>query len=59
MSTDTLLHLLEIVVLGTPLWWGGIRLVNVLREYPPHRHVNGKIEYPKGMEPPVVRPLER
>jgi len=27
------------------------RWIDVMREYPPHRHFNGRILYPSGMEP--------
>jgi hypothetical protein len=51
MSTDTLLHILEIFIIGAPLWWGVIRLVSIMRDFPPHLHDNGNIIYPKGYEP--------
>ena len=39
--------------------WRGIRAANrwydVLTEYPPHRHVNGNILYPRGMDPGLVQ----
>lgn len=31
------------------------RWIDVLKEYPPHRHENGLILFPKGMEPGVVK----
>ena len=58
MSTDVILHLIEIVFVGAPLWYGVSRFIVVLKEYPPHRHINGKVEFPRGMEPPVVRNLD-
>lgn len=27
------------------------RVLDILKDYPPHRHVNGKIIFPKGFEP--------
>lgn len=30
------------------------RLLNVSIDFPPHRHVNGNISYPKGYEPPEI-----
>jgi hypothetical protein len=54
MTTDTLLHLAEIFIIGAPLWWSAIRLASILRDFPPHRHDNGHIIYPKGYEPGVV-----
>ena len=50
-SFDNLLHVIEIVVLGAPIWWGAIRLSSIMRDFPPHRHDNGNILYPKGYEP--------
>lgn len=34
------------------------RVMDVLGDFPPHKHVNGKIVYPKGYEPTVVETLE-
>lgn len=35
------------------------RIVDALENFPPHRHVNGKIIFPKGFEPTAMesRPL--
>lgn len=33
------------------------RILDVLADFPPHRHVNGKISYPKGYEPAAVETL--
>ncbi len=30
------------------------RIMEALADYPPHRHVNGKILFPKGYEPGAV-----
>lgn len=51
ISFDTQVHLVEIVVLGVPLWYTAIRFFFVIREYPPHIHDNGLIRYPRGYEP--------
>ena len=41
--------------------WRGIRAINrlmsILQDYPPHRHVNGNILFPKGFEPTHVEVL--
>lgn len=41
------------------LVWKGNRVLNriwdVLEQFPPHRHENGLIMYPKGFEPGVVQ----
>ena len=52
MTPEIIFHAIEIVVLGAPLWWGVLRVAVILREFPPHRHINGStIVYPHGMEP--------
>jgi hypothetical protein len=33
------------------------RLMSILQDYPPHRHVNGRILYPKDFEPTRVETL--
>lgn len=57
MSADNLLHIIEIVVIGAPLWWSVFRLASILRDFPPHRHDNGHIIYPKGYEPGKVETI--
>lgn len=37
------------VVLGA--LWKILRLISLQKDYPPHRHVNGKIIYPKDYAP--------
>jgi len=54
MSIDLAAHIVEIVVVGCPLWWGAFRLTSILRDFPPHRHVGKDIVYPKGYAPPRV-----
>jgi hypothetical protein len=55
--TDATYHIVELIVLGFPLWGGFIYLVAMLRLYPPHRHIDGKIEYPPGYAPGRVETL--
>lgn len=54
MNPELYTHLAEIVVLAG-FGWRIIRkltgILDALKEYPPHRHVNGKILYPKDYEP--------
>lgn len=56
MTADAWFHLIEIGILllgvAAPVTWACVRLVTVFRDFPPHLHVNGKILYPKGYEPP-------
>lgn len=33
------------------------RMDDMTRDFPPHHHINGKISYPKGYEPPLVEQL--
>jgi len=33
------------------------RLMSILQDYPPHRHVNGKILFPKDFEPTRIEAL--
>ncbi len=59
-SIETIAHSVEILVfLGIGI--KGLRkidrLYNLFSDNPPHRHVNGKIIYPKGYEPPLVESL--
>lgn len=57
MSQESWFHLGEMIVMivfGSPCVWGILRIVSLLRDFPPHRHFNGKIMYPKGYEPPEV-----
>lgn len=63
MSWD-LLHRLadgvELVGFLVLIWKGNQainRILNVLKDFPPHRHIgtNGDIVYPVGMEPGVVQ----
>jgi len=57
MSTDNILHIVEIVIIGAPIWYGAVRLSSIMKDFPPHRHDNGHILYPKGYEPPAVQNL--
>ena len=34
------------------------RILSILEDYPPHRHVNGKVIYPKNYEPSPVGRLD-
>jgi hypothetical protein len=60
-NVEALAHLVEI---GTFLLIGvkGLRKLDrfyaLFEDNPPHRHLNGKIIYPKGYEPPVVENLD-
>ena len=52
INAEIIFHLLEMLVLGAPLWYGAIRLAVILREFPPHVHEEGNmIRYPIGYTP--------
>ena len=62
MNLDTAIHIVEIVVLGAPLWYVTIRLVVIFREYPPHVHEYDRkgyptIRYPRGYEPGTIQAI--
>ena len=58
MSPDAWFHLAEIAVLilgiALPSWSRDRRLKNLMSDFPPHRHLMGKIIFPKGYEPTEV-----
>jgi hypothetical protein len=56
--TDATYHIIEMVVLGLPLWGGLAYMWAIFRVYPPHRHINGKIEYPPRYSPGRVEELK-
>ena len=58
MTSEVLFHIVEIIILGAPLWYGVVRLSVIFREYPPHLHENGNIRFPKGMEPGKVQQIK-
>lgn len=55
MTTELWFHAIEIVVMffgvAVPIIWGVVRISSLLKDFPPHRHVNGQILYPSGYEP--------
>ena len=55
MTTDNILHIIEILVVGAPIWGVAFRLTSIIKDFPPHRHANGNIIYPKGFEPSEVQ----
>ena len=57
MSADAIYHIIELVILGVPLWGGFFYMLTIFRVYPPHRHVGGKIEYPPKFAPGRVENL--
>lgn len=62
MNLDNALHIVEIIVIGTPIWYGAIRLSILLREFPLHLHEYSRegvpsIRYPRGYEPGHVEEI--
>lgn len=58
MNWDHIYHISELLGLLTVLWKGNRainRLIDVLKDFPPHRHENGLVIYPKDYEPGEVK----
>ncbi len=54
MNWDYLIHGCELVLLLPVLWKANRffnRFLDERENFPPHRHGNGKIYYPKGLKP--------
>jgi len=55
VTPEVWFHLAELTVMvfgmAAPLLWGTFRLMSLLKDYPPHRHINGKIIFPDGYQP--------
>jgi hypothetical protein len=47
--TISLTTLVQLPILGGV--WYVVRFISIQKDYPPHRHVNGKILYPKDYAP--------
>jgi hypothetical protein len=58
---DLTFHVFELLTLAA-VAWKVIKAVNrftdVLKDFPPHRHDNGNVIYPKGFEPTAVQRLK-
>jgi hypothetical protein len=60
MTLDTLAHVGEALTILTVGWRvnrGFSRIIDALENFPPHRHSNGAILYPKGFDPPEIERL--
>lgn len=44
---------LAVLIFGVaaPIVWSSMRLRSLLKDFPPHRHIAGRIIYPSGYEP--------
>lgn len=65
MTPDAWFHLFELifdVVIVVPLAWRALRAINrvidVMKDFPPHRHTNGRVFYPAGMAPGKTEAIE-
>ena len=60
LTLDHTLHLAELIVLAG-LAWRVIstcnRVINALRDFPPHRHVGPQVVYPSGFAPPPIETI--
>jgi hypothetical protein len=60
-NIDLGIHLAELLIMGGAAW-KGIKALNrftsVLKDFPPHRHINGSIIYPDDYAPPMTQKLE-
>ena len=57
---DLTVHLSEFCVLAAVSWRvikTANRILDVLKDFPPHRHISGKILYPDAFEPTVIESL--
>lgn len=57
VNIELVFHGTEIVVIGAGFWKlvrVATRLLDVMEDFPPHRHVNGKVLFPKGYAPPRI-----
>jgi len=60
MSYDLTFHAAELLVIIAAAWRvivAANRVSSVLKDFPPHRHVNGSVIYPDGYEPTRVQKL--
>lgn len=60
MSYDLSFHAAELLLIAGAAWRVIIaanRVSTVLKDFPPHRHVNGSVIYPEGYEPTPVHRL--
>lgn len=62
MHSEYLFHGGELLTFIIVAWYvikAANRVMDVLKDFPPHRHINGSIVYPDGYEPTVVHRLSR
>jgi hypothetical protein len=57
ITLDNTIHISEAIAIVGGLWKinrSFVRFLDIMKDFPPHRHVNGKIMYPKGFNPGMV-----
>jgi hypothetical protein len=60
MNFDLTFHTAELLTIMTAAAYvirAANRVFTVLKDFPPHRHINGSIVYPEGYEPTAVHHL--
>lgn len=62
MGPDIWFHsgeLLTLVIAGMRVIRAANRVLDVMKDFPPHRHVNGHVIYPEGFPPAAVEQLKK
>ena len=57
LDIDIIIHLSEMLIIIPVIWKANrvvTRILDALESFPPHRHINGHIIYPKQYEPTEV-----
>ena len=57
MTLDLQFHIAELLTILTAAFFvirAANRVWSVLKDFPPHRHINGSIIYPEGFEPTEI-----
>jgi hypothetical protein len=60
IALDTTVHIgeaLSIIGVGLAALRKLDRILSILQDFPPHKHINGKIVYPKDYAPGVIQEL--
>lgn len=60
MNFEFTFHTAELLVLLGVAWRVVValnRFTGILKDFPPHRHVNGSVIYPEGYEPTPIQRL--
>ncbi|HLJ26580.1 MAG TPA: hypothetical protein VKY85_07705 [Candidatus Angelobacter sp.] len=52
-------ELLTLIIAAWKVISAANRVLDVLKDFPPHRHVNGHVIYPEGFQPSPIEELSR